>query len=406
MDYGSVIRVKRKLLRMSLRELDNRTGISYGQLGKFERGDENPGPEALVKIGKILDINFKDYDEMDEKIEEIFLGFKAALLYYQETENYLNIVDNDLKFIHCPNYYKMLLMKYILYVLNGRTAMTLSQIEKVLGDSLDCNSECNQLYHHYLGVKCSNQNKFDEAIYQYEYALTLRYDESEYALIYYHLGQCCLLDDMALDAFQYFTYAKKLFLKNSNYKRTYFCDAQLASVHSRLGQNGLAIKQYERCLLNLNIIDNDPKIKGTTLRNMSWVLIKTKKYEEAIRYLGQAALIDPTNENLIIHYVWSYYKLGNHLDAIKWLLEGKRLFKKDSLNYKKMCLFDELCQTDYNSKKILQFAIQVFEEIVENYDYELKIFYLDIILEQLLGRDDKEEALKYALIKIELLENH
>lgn len=406
MDYGPVIRVKRKLLRMSLRELDNRTGISYGQLGKFERGDENPSAEALAKIGKILDIDFLECDARDEKIEEIFSGFKDALLYFKDTKHYLDIVDRDLEYIHSPNYFKMLLMKYILYLLDGRKQMVLNEFEKVLGDSLEGDAECNQLYHHYLGLRNSMLNQFDRAYEQFEFALTLRYDESEYALIYYHLGQCCLRDDMALDAFQHFTYAKKLFLKNSNYKRTYFCDAQLASVHSRLGQNGLAIKQYERCLLNLNIIDNDPKIKGTTLRNMSWVLIKTKKYEEAIRYLGQAALIDPTNENLIIHYVWSYYKLGNHLDAIKWLLEGKRLFKKDSLNYKKMCLFDELCQTDYNSKKILQFAIQVFEEIVENYDYELKIFYLDIILEQLLGRDDKEEALKYALIKIELLENH
>lgn len=406
MDYGSVIRVKRKLLRLSLRELDNRTGISYGQLGKFERGDENPSPEALVKIGKVLDISFDDVDKKDEKIEDIFSGFKNAFLYYQGTAYYLDIVDRDLEYIHCRNYYKMLLMKYILYIIDGRTQLVLNEIEKVLGDSLDGDAECNQLYHHYLGIRCSRMNQFDKAYEQYEFALTLRYDEGEHALIYYHLGQCCLLDDMALDAFQHFTYAKKLFLKNSNYKRTYFCDAQLASVQSRLGQNGLAIKQYERCLLNLSIIDNNPEIKGLTLRNMSWVLIKTKKYEEAIRYLGQAAEIDSTHPDLIIHYVWSYYKLGNHLDAIKWLLEGKRLFKKDSLNYKKMCLFDELCQTDYNSKKILQLAIQVFEEIVENYDYELKIFYLDIILEQLLGRDDKEEALKYALIKIELLENH
>lgn len=406
MDYGPVIRVKRKLLRMSLRDLDARTGISYGQLGKFERGDENPSLEALEKIGKILDINFKEYDEKDKEIEDIFSGFKDALLYYQETDYYLNIVDRDLKYIHCPNFYKMLLMKYILYLLDGRKQMVLNEIEKVLGDSLDGDEECNQFFHHYLGLKYSMSNQFDKANEEFEYALTLRYNESEYALIYYHLGQCCLRDDRALEAFQHFTYAKKLFLKNSNYKRTYFCDAQLASVHSRLGQNGLAIKQYERCLLNLNIIDNDPKIRGITLRNMSWVLIKTKKYEEAIQYLGQAEEIDATNENLIIHYVWCYYKLGNHLDAIKWLLEGKRLFKKDSLNHKKMCLFDELCRTNYNSKKILQLAIQIFDEIVVNYDYELKIFYLDIILEQLICRDEREEALKYAMIKIELLENH
>ena len=404
MDYGLVIRVKRNLAKLTLRELGELTGISYGQLGKFERGDEKPSEEALNKIGKVLNISFEEYDKKDQEIEELFVNFRENVLYYRDVNHYLTIVDNDSDYIHCRNYYKVLLMKYVLYVLNGRKEPVLVSIEKVLGCLLDSDADCNQLFHQYIGVKYSTQYKFELAIDYLEKAIAIKYDEAQNALIYYHLGQCCLRNDMVLDALQYFESAKELFLKKSNYKRAFFCDGQLGSVYSRLGQNAKAIKQYQRCINNLHIVENDDNVKSITLSNMSWVLIKSKRYEEALKYIEAAYRINPNKPNNILHYSWCYYALGNYMEAYKWISSGKAMFEKDSLNYRRLELFDELCQAR-NARKVLQLAIQVFNEISENYDFELKIFYLDIVIEQLLRKDDAKGALRYAIIKINLLEN-
>lgn len=57
-EYLKEIRLKRGL---SLRELDERSGVSYASISRLEAGQYIPGIDTLLKILKALGVPTKDY---------------------------------------------------------------------------------------------------------------------------------------------------------------------------------------------------------------------------------------------------------------------------------------------------------------------------------------------------------
>lgn len=54
---------------LTLRELGEKTGIPYSRLGKFECGKEMPTDETILKIGKILNVDFNKYFNIYKKLD-------------------------------------------------------------------------------------------------------------------------------------------------------------------------------------------------------------------------------------------------------------------------------------------------------------------------------------------------
>ncbi len=74
LDFGKRIRNKRKSLRMSLRELAEKSQLTAGFLGQIERGESSPSVTTLVRIAQSLEIAVSDlidshYDQNKEQSE-------------------------------------------------------------------------------------------------------------------------------------------------------------------------------------------------------------------------------------------------------------------------------------------------------------------------------------------------
>ena len=54
---GEQIKAQRKLHNMTQRDLASQLFVSYQAVGKWERGDATPNPEAIARITKIFDIS-------------------------------------------------------------------------------------------------------------------------------------------------------------------------------------------------------------------------------------------------------------------------------------------------------------------------------------------------------------
>ena len=74
-NIGKNLRSIRKFRGLTLRELGEKTGIPYSRLGKFEGGKEIPTDEVILKIEKVLDVNFEKYFETSIKVDNIFDEF-------------------------------------------------------------------------------------------------------------------------------------------------------------------------------------------------------------------------------------------------------------------------------------------------------------------------------------------
>ena len=64
---SDVLALRRKELKITQKELSEKTGISIVSLAKYEKGERLPGYENLNKISEVLEL---DYDEVSNILAE------------------------------------------------------------------------------------------------------------------------------------------------------------------------------------------------------------------------------------------------------------------------------------------------------------------------------------------------
>lgn len=78
--FGEYLRAKRKDKNMSLRKLEEVSGISFSYLGKLERGENTPTKEMIEVLAKILELEEYDMLVLAGYLEEADLKFWAEVL--------------------------------------------------------------------------------------------------------------------------------------------------------------------------------------------------------------------------------------------------------------------------------------------------------------------------------------
>lgn len=400
---GYQIRNCRKYKGLSLKNLSEATGISFVRLSKFERGAEKPTIQNINKIENILSVKFSESESINEEIDELMIQFKESVFYLNMDYNhYLEQIENYRhRYIVGSNYYKVNLIEYIIHVLNNND--NLEKLEIDIESVIKNDSISSQLYYEYKAIRKHSIIKYSEAIELLENVLIISNDEKSMGMIYYHLGIVMHSCEKYFEAYDYLTKAKYIFDKYYSYLRSAKCDLQISNTYIRLGRYDLALAKQNEWLKILRDSKEERKMKAILLRNMSWVYILMKDYENSLKIIKESEVYQPKNGNLILYKVWCYYKLENYDRAYKILSENKQLEKNKSFR-DKYILFSCLVK-DRNmcpSNKTIDQAKKVYEKKYADKKYGVMYFYLDLLINLLEKKNDTKELIYYLKIKAQI----
>lgn len=400
-ELGNKIKLWRNYRNLTLEQLNALTGIHYARLSKFERGVEIPNQQMLERIEKALDVKFEDLKKIDDEIEALIIDFIDTLFYMRMNFNHFNeIIDqNRESYMLNQNYYKIVLIEYIIFVLQSNVEQ-LDKFERLLDVTVEQNTLYEQLYLEYKALKMHSLKNYNEAFSYIEHALCISNNYKNTAMINYHLSLLHHDCGHYEEARKYLIQAKQMFVDGCSYKRAVHCDFQMANVYIRLGCYEMALEIQKASLQTFQYMQSDSSIIALTLRNTAWVHILMKNYNESLKFLDEAEKLDSKHGNLILYKIWCYFKLGKYNAARKIISESDWLYDKS--DYKeRLKLFEMLVnqENQKTTKKIVNQAKKVYEDLASRQRYGNMYFYLDILIDLLDKAGDKDELIHYLKIK-------
>ncbi|MGN7299508.1 helix-turn-helix domain-containing protein [Ferdinandcohnia sp. SAFN-114] len=75
MDFGNLVRRLRKERSLTLKQVEELTGISFSQLGKIERGVHKPSQDTMDKLNQF----FKIYEFIGDEIKGNYLKYESPI---------------------------------------------------------------------------------------------------------------------------------------------------------------------------------------------------------------------------------------------------------------------------------------------------------------------------------------
>ena len=397
---GYQIKNCRKYKGYSLQAVSEATGISFVRLSKFERGTEKPTAQNINKIENVLMVDFSNTDIIDNEINALMAEFKESIFYLRNNNNYyLDLIEsNRERYVISSNYYKILLIEYIVNVLANYDDVI--KLENEIEATINHSMIDFQLFIEYRAVRKHSMKQYDSAMKLLKEALIIANDEKNMGMIYYHYGIIAHSCEQYFEAYDYLVKAKYIFDKYYSYLRSGKCDLQIGNIYIRLGRYDLALNKLNEWLKALKDTKEERNIKAIIFRNMAWVNILMRDHEAALKLIKEAEKLSPKNGNAILYKIWCLYKLEDYKSAYKVILNNKQL-EKDKIYRDRFILFSYLVKdrNEHPSKRTLDQAKKVYEQFLIEKKAGVLDFYLTILIEILEKSNETKELIYYLKIK-------
>lgn len=400
-ELGNKIKLWRNYRHLTLEQLNALTGIHYARLSKFERGVEIPNQQMLERIEIALDVKFENLKLVDEEIESLIKDFIDTLFYMRLNYDYFISIINDKREIYMlnQNYYKINLIEYIIYVLQNKMDKA-DKMEKILNSTVEPNTLYQQLYLEYKAVKKHSLREFASAFTYIEQALCISNYNKNTAMINFHYSLLHHDCGQYEKSRKYLIQAKQMFADGCSYKRVINCDIQMANIYTRMGCYDMAVELQHACLEAFHYVEISDSMKALTLRNTARVYILMKDYSKSLEYLRESEKLEPANGNMILYKIWCNYSLGKYDLARQIISDNKHLYEVNDY-CERFKLFDLLINQENQkiTKKLINQAKKVYEDLASRQRYGNMYFYLDILIDLLDRANDKDELIHYLKIK-------
>lgn len=405
-NIGKRIKTVRISQGLTLKDLAEISDVGFARISKFERGLEKPGEKILARIEQALGVVFDNDQTTISEIDILFERFFNALFYQDVEIGYFNtmIEANQGRYLVSPNYYRILLIKFILAVLKKDIEQAMAD-KDLLDSIITYNSADEQLYLEYKGIMKLQVKELDDGIKYLKNSLRINDNEKINAMVSYHLSMFYKEMNVLEAAKRYGIRARLGFSELGSFRRVISCDILLASVYIRWGNYKHAVKILDSCLDSLRCIDCENTTRALILRNKSWVLILNKNYEKALTVLEEADRLQSNNCNVAMYRIWCYYCLRKYNQAQQLISKNYKL-NSDSYYESSFKLFTELVYLADNNptKAVLNMAKSVYKEFCKKKRYDLIEFYLNIVIDLYKRSEDLENQVFYLEEKIKFLE--
>lgn len=407
-NIGNIIRQNRKRKNLSLRDLEKLSGIRYDKIGKYERGELNPNIDTIKILGECLEMNFDISEENEIEVLQLFKDYLNSQFYYEDNSSYFQarIENKRDSYMNSFEYSKILLIEFIICV-TGENFTQATVIEKALLPYCKQDLQLTALYYQYKALILREQSEIDLSIDYFLKALELNNNEKQRAMICYHLSTSYKENGNLLKAVEACHYAKNVFSKHSSYLREIHSDILLASIYSRNNCYEDAICKYEFVLKSITDFHSPLSLEALTLTNMVWSSIVHQKYEKGLELLDDYEHLFKNSGVAVLYAIWCFYKTSQFDEAANIIRDNQWVNSIEKYK-EKFHLFSLLvkAENDFPSDRILNSAIEVYSSYKPHADYQVLIFYLNIILDLLEKMGDERKQNYYLKMKISLLERH
>lgn len=392
-NYGGIIKLNRTQEKLTLKYIKHKTGISKGQLSRIENNKEKISIENIKKIFDAMEIGFTEHD-LNQQFEEDFKKFYLDIVYlrdyhvsYEKIQFYKEYIRSSFSYV-----------KYILANMIYDTMTNPKDIHKkyafIEGYFNYLDGYQIQLYYDYLGTYYYCQGKYAQALEFFDNSLKYIGTPFSEAMLYLHMSSTQIFYGHISEALENSEKARNIFAQTNNFKRLVSVNFNVARIYSKNSN----FKESE--IMNLSCIQAFNELGlmndvAKTYNNLLWNYIRSGEYEKVLIYSYEALETGIFNHCIYFYMAFSSYKLKDIKHAKEYIRLAKESLNQPTQYMKTMihAFYIYISDADIERKEIN--LIKAFDVAKRTFDYELKIFSLELLLDFYTINNNESKQLSF-----------
>ncbi|MEG2835476.1 helix-turn-helix transcriptional regulator [Anaerorhabdus sp.] len=390
-------RVKKNI---KFEQLASSSFITKSYLSKIINFKYKIDHELIQLLLKNVGLSYYPNHQKASEYEKLLDDLYTSVVFYKPNESheiYQQIRCAEEYFLNSALIFKYKLYEYMwLSSCNAATEVVLDKEKFIELNFITENYFDNQELQIYYDTKaCFSRNRGDlsQAKRFFEKALTCGIYKYSYSMTCYHYGITLNKTNNLLDAMHYNNLAFEGFAKESNIVRQLFTQVHIAIVYGRCGEYQKAESIYYELLRNSEYQLNQHQFRNTVITNMSWLYITQKKFKEALELICMKSEIEYTDFDYF-HLTYCYYEADDFDLLNKTIKKAKIVVNKESKVYNLINILDFIIETN-DGDKIIKKLEEEYCQIQTTADFEIKQFYLNLIIEFCESKLKYKKALDY-----------
>lgn len=302
---------------LTLRQLARKTGVSFSNINRIEKGLVNPKKESLDTILKVLKIHYRNNVLAEKVMHHTLQDLYQKILYVDYDKAKIlagNILKQESNYLASPLFidYLIVMLIYAQHTQDKKVSKTL--FYKACEDLEPFMNEWQK--EHFFMEKGLHLYFNDDRQGAYEHFtkdINKISDKQIVAMCYYVMGAIFTEDYRRYnEALYYLDLSKEIFEQYANYKRSNRAKAIKQTVYIYTHRFTQFIKLAEETFNYAKTYDVKDLYAYTQL-NMARYHIIREEYAEAIDYLESVKFSDPS---FMFLKVYSYFVSQRHMEAL------------------------------------------------------------------------------------------
>lgn len=400
-NLGIIFKYNRNERKMTLEEVEAKTGIYKNKINHFECGRSEFSKKEMKQLYHALNIVYCEEDLLDFTRKKLNKIYEAASFLEDVTPFYEQLKEVKPRLQSTEAYPLYLLGELIVQYTQGQRNKMLSRFRTLLMFK-DFFSE-EQLYMLYdmKGLYYTNERKYEQALQCFDKIEIRNAGAVVKAMVYHHKIYPLKGLGRLSEGIEYSAKAKTMFECQLNLKRSILSSCQLASLYTCFGRFEESENKYLQCISALKSYPVGNELSRVYCE-LLWNAILSKSYDKVI-LLQEEALAGSDHKAFIyffLSYAWN--QKGESQKAKYWIKEAKlhmekeiRLIKGliDALHTLLLSKSDEL-----KERKLEQLRNIAYN----NNEFMATIFVLQMICEYYQKKEDTKKiiALKDEIISL------
>lgn len=387
---GILIKKLRLSKGLTVEKLAQLACYSRGYISQIENGIVDVDENIYSVIFKTLGVNYKKQEDTSEyniKLDNILHEFLYLNIDLEETKT---IIEEGKNYKYSVVYHKYLIVRlayYVLYKANSKNVkIIVEEMEKLVGQY---DSRNQQIIYDYIGCYYLSIDN-NKALSFYKKAIDLGAYDHATSLLAYHLGMYYYRTNNYCRALIYCLQALELFGNEMNFKRIYYTKLHIAILLSKNGDYEEAINEFILLLKVPNITQRDICV---IYSNICWTYIKSKNYEEALRF-GLLCNAEDDDE-YYYHLALIYFNLCKRDEVSRIIKEGIKFNKNNSLEIKRLSIIKMQLDGEDKSEKYVELLKEASIEVGNKGDLETIEMIYNNIIKYYKNKHQYKDAFKY-----------